>query len=55
LRTLRFGTAILLMRAAPAIALTLRPWTARKDARQLRADLAAVESEIRASVRASGA
>ena len=38
LRTLPFGTAILLMRAAPPIALRLRRWTDRKDAKQLTAD-----------------
>ena len=47
LRTLPFGTAILLMRAAPAIALTLRPWTQRKDAKRLTADRGAVELELR--------
>lgn len=48
LRTLPFGSAILLMRAAPAIALALGPWTRRKDAQRLSADRATVEAEIRA-------
>lgn len=48
LRTLPFGTAILLMRAAAAIALSLQPWTTRTDAKRLIADRAAVEAEIRA-------
>jgi type IV secretory pathway TraG/TraD family ATPase VirD4 len=46
LRTLPFGTAVLLMRAAPPIALTMARWTARKDAKQLAADRAAVEADI---------
>ena len=46
LRTLPFGTAVLLMRAAPPIALTMTRWTARKDATQLAADRAAVEADI---------
>lgn len=50
LRTLPFGTAILLMRAAPAIALTLHPWTKRIGAKELTADRAAVEAEIRGGV-----
>ncbi len=46
LRTLPFGTAILLLRAARPIALTLTPWTARPDAAQLTADRLRVEAEI---------
>ncbi|ADU49607.1 hypothetical protein Intca_3121 [Intrasporangium calvum DSM 43043] len=47
LRTLPFGTAILLLREAPPIALTLRPWTSRNDARALRDARAAMEEAIR--------
>jgi type IV secretory pathway TraG/TraD family ATPase VirD4 len=46
LRTLPFGTAILLLRAAPPIALTLSRWTDRKDAHSLLQQRAQVESEI---------
>lgn len=46
LRTLPFGTAILLMRAAPPIALRLRRWTDRKDGKQLADDQQAVEADI---------
>jgi type IV secretory pathway TraG/TraD family ATPase VirD4 len=47
LRTLPFGTAILFMRAAPAIALRLHPWTTRRDARQLDGDRRATEAQAR--------
>jgi len=47
LRTLPFGTAVLLLREAPPIALTMRPWTARKDAAALRAGREALEEAIR--------
>ncbi len=46
LRTLPFGTAILLLRAAPPIALTLTRWVDRKGATALAADRAAVEAGI---------
>lgn len=46
LRTLPFGTAILLLRSARPIALTLSPWTSRKDARTLAANRAALEEAI---------
>ncbi|MEO3936824.1 TraM recognition domain-containing protein [Dermatophilaceae bacterium Soc4.6] len=52
LRTLPFSTAILLLRSAPPIHLTLRRWTARSDATQLTADRAAVEEDLRAGQRA---
>lgn len=51
LRTLPFGTAILLMRAAPAIALTLHPWTRRRDAHLLEADRDATEAQARSGPR----
>lgn len=37
LRTLPFGTAVLLLRTAPPILLQLDPWTARRDGRKRRA------------------
>ncbi|HEY3547798.1 MAG TPA: TraM recognition domain-containing protein [Propionicimonas sp.] len=43
LRTLPFGTGVLLVRQARPAVVDLRPWTARPDARRLRADQAAVE------------
>lgn len=47
LRTLPFGTGVLLLRSAPPIALELRPWTARRDAAGLTADRAQIEADIR--------
>ncbi|WP_034723025.1 type IV secretory system conjugative DNA transfer family protein, partial [Intrasporangium chromatireducens] len=47
LRTLPFGTGILLLREAPPIALTLRPWTARKEAAALRRSRVELEEAIR--------
>ena len=49
LRTLPFGTAVLLLRSAPPIALTLSPWTSRPDAGRLTADRAAVEANLHAA------
>lgn len=49
LRTLPFGSAILLMKSAPPIALNLSPWTSRKDAKALTADRDEVEASIRTS------
>ncbi len=49
LRTLPFGSAILLMKSAPPIALNLSPWTSRKDAKTLKADRDEVEASIRAA------
>ncbi|WP_230208997.1 type IV secretory system conjugative DNA transfer family protein [Nostocoides sp. HKS02] len=46
LRTLPFGTAVLLLRAARPIALTLRAWTKRPDAAALTADRRLVEADI---------
>lgn len=46
LRTLPFGTAVLLLRAARPIALTLTPWTNRADAAALTADRRLVETDI---------
>lgn len=47
LRTLPFGTGVLLLRSAPPIALELQPWTARRDAAVLAADRAHIEADIR--------
>lgn len=46
LRTLPFGTAILLLRSARPIVLTLRPWIARKDAKQLQGHRRRLEDAI---------
>jgi type IV secretion system protein VirD4 len=46
LRTLPFGTAILLLRSAPPIVLTIRPWTKRRDAKQLIAARRRLEEAI---------
>jgi hypothetical protein len=47
LRTLPFGTAVLLLRSAPPILLQLRPWTRRRDAALLGGDRRAVEAQLR--------
>ena len=47
LRTLPFGTAVLLLRTAPPIVLHLHPWTARADAKSLTAARAAVEQQLK--------
>jgi len=52
LRTLPFGTAILLLRAAPPIHLNLRRWTARSDAARLSVDRSAFEEDLREGRRA---
>jgi type IV secretory pathway TraG/TraD family ATPase VirD4 len=49
LRTLPFGTAVLLLRAARPIILTMKPWTARRDAAGLRADRAGVQGMVQAA------
>ncbi|MCG7414625.1 TraM recognition domain-containing protein [Microbacterium aurum] len=47
IRTLPYGTALLMLRAAPPIVTQLREWTARPDGAQLRADRAQVEDQLR--------
>jgi type IV secretory pathway TraG/TraD family ATPase VirD4 len=47
LRMLRFGNAVLLMRAAPPIMLTLRRWIDRQDAKSLQCNRSALEQAIR--------
>ena len=47
IRTLPFGTALVLLRSAPPLVTDLRKWTERKDADMLRAQRAVVESALR--------
>ena len=47
IRTLPYGTALLLLRSAPPIVTRMREWTARPDAAELRADRARVEEQLR--------
>ena len=47
IRTLPFGTALVLLRSAPPLVTDLRPWTNRPDADHLTAERTAVESELR--------
>jgi type IV secretory pathway TraG/TraD family ATPase VirD4 len=47
IRTLPFGTALVLLRSAPPVLTDLRPWTARPDARRIGSDRAAVETALR--------
>ena len=49
IRTLRSGHALLLLRSAQPIVLTLRPWIARRDARQLQTQRTQIEQQIRAA------
>jgi type IV secretory pathway TraG/TraD family ATPase VirD4 len=44
IRTLPFGTALTLLRAAPPIVTALRPWTARDDVGELKSDRVAIEA-----------
>lgn len=46
LRTLPFGTGVVMLRTVRPIITKLRPWTARADAKQLRADRAEVEQAL---------
>lgn len=50
LRTLPFGTAVLLLRHTRPAVIDLKPWTARPDADALRAGQAAIESTARTSL-----
>lgn len=47
IRTLPYGTALLLLRSAPPIVTRMREWTARPDAAELRDDRARVEEQLR--------
>lgn len=49
IRSLPFGTGIVVLRSARPIVTDLRPWTSRRDAAQLLGDRAAVETTIRAA------
>ena len=49
IRALPFGVGITVLRSARPIVTDLRPWTSRRDARQLLADRASVEAAIRAA------
>lgn len=46
IRSLQPGYALLLLRSAKPIMLTLRPWTTRPDAQKLRADREAIEATV---------
>ncbi len=46
LRTLPFGTGVIMLRTARPIITTLRPWSARADAKQLSADRTEVEHAL---------
>lgn len=46
IRTLPFGTALVLLRSAPPLVTDLRPWTTRSDAAEIRADRSANESAL---------
>ncbi len=47
IRTLPFGTALVLLRAAPPIVTRMRTWTDRPDAARLRGDRTAIEALLR--------
>ena len=55
IRTLPFGTALVLLRSAPPLVTDLRPWTRRPDASQLTDERAAVEKSLRRSACRFGA
>ncbi len=46
IRTLPFGTALVLLRIAPPLVTDLRPWTAHKEAQELRSDRTYIESTL---------
>jgi hypothetical protein len=54
LRTLPFGSGVLLLRAAPPIMLALDAWTGRPDAAGLTADKAQLEEGLRAAADIDG-
>ena len=55
IRSLKEGTALLLLRRTKPIVLKLAPWTKRKDADVLRANKAAVEELLRQGALKRGA
>lgn len=46
IRTLPFGTALVLLRSSPPLVTDLRPWTARRDAKQIQTDRSTNELAI---------
>jgi type IV secretory pathway TraG/TraD family ATPase VirD4 len=54
LRTMPFGTAVLLLRSTPPVLLDLEPWTARGDAKKLRAERQSIEAALRAGAEGGG-
>ena len=50
LRTMPFGTGVVMLRTARPIITKLRPWSTRPDAKQLRADRAEVEALLHQGV-----
>ena len=46
IRTLPFGTALVLLGSAPPLVTDVRPWTNRKQAEQFRSDRATVEATL---------
>ncbi|BDZ61101.1 hypothetical protein Lsed01_02503 [Demequina sediminis] len=53
IRTLPYGTSLVLLRNAPPIITRMREWTARRDARTLKSDRAAVEDLLRVGPKAA--
>jgi type IV secretion system protein VirD4 len=47
IRTLPFGTALVLLRSAPPLVTNLRPWTARRDANTIQSHRTEVERTLR--------
>ena len=47
IRMLPFGKALVMLRSAPPIVTELRPWTARSDVHDLRAERASIEAALR--------
>ena len=54
IRSIKVGHGLLMLRAAAPIMLTLKPWTARADAAELRRDRAAVEETLRLGAATNG-
>lgn len=55
IRSIKVGHGLLMLRAAKPIILTLQPWTARADAKELRVERTAVEESLRTGALLSGA
>ena len=51
IRTLPFGTGLIMLRAAPPIIASLQMWTARPDAKELRTNREEIEGLMRAPIR----